>query len=47
MLGKINPDNLLVEPEYNNVKVVFKSWKVLPMLCYITVNDVLRLYLRK
>jgi len=25
MLGKINPDNWLVEPEYNNVKVVFKS----------------------
>jgi len=25
MLGKINPDNWLVEPEYNSVKVVFKS----------------------
>jgi transposase InsO family protein len=25
LLGKINPDNWLVEPEYNNVKVVFKS----------------------
>jgi len=25
LLGKINPDGWLVEPEYNNVKVVFKS----------------------
>ena len=24
-LGKINPDNWLVEPEFNNDKVVFKS----------------------
>ena len=25
MLGKINPDNRLVELEFNSVKVVFKS----------------------
>jgi len=25
MLGKINPDTWLVEPEFNNDKVVFKS----------------------
>ena len=25
LLGKINPDNWLVEPEFNNEKVVFKS----------------------
>ena len=27
LLGKINPDSWLVEPEHNNVKVVFKSCK--------------------
>ena len=32
MLGKINPDNWLIEPEFNNEKVVFKSENVLPML---------------
>jgi len=25
MLGKINPDKWLVEHEYNNIKVVFKT----------------------
>ena len=25
LLGKINPDNWLIEPEFNNEKVIFKT----------------------
>jgi transposase InsO family protein len=31
MLGVINSENCLIEPEFNNIKVVFKSSHVLPM----------------